>query len=245
MSGRTFFGSGGSSVFNSFVELLIPESGVLVTTLGSVREDPGVPAHAEADDDAANTPADEAAKLGRPRDPSRDAAILTATLDLLGEVSYDQVTVRAIARRSGTGLATIYRRWPTKEELVVDAVASFNEPPPEHDPGGDPTVAAIAMVTRFSDIMSGRRRELFPNLIGQVPINPALATALRAKVIEPRLELLADLLSTATGADPARARRSAELIPATLFFNILIMGRTVSDEDVRHAVDAALRAARD
>jgi AcrR family transcriptional regulator len=184
------------------------------------------------------------AKLGRPRDPSRDAAILTATVDLLGEVSYDQVTVKAIAQRSGVGLATIYRRWPTKEELVVDAVASFNVPAFDPAEDTDPEQATATLVRGLADVMQGAHREFFPNLIGQVAVNPELAAALRSKVIEPRLEFLAEQIRRTTGADPDRARQSAELVPAWLIFHIVIRGQEVDDTVVLDIIQTALRAAR-
>src|SRR5215203_1890707 len=63
---------------------------------------------------------------GRPRDPSRDGVIRAAILRLLGEVGYGALTMDAVASEAGVGKATIYRRWRTKEELVVDTVAELN-----------------------------------------------------------------------------------------------------------------------
>src|SRR3712207_1424429 len=60
---------------------------------------------------------------GRPRDPSRDEAIRAALLRLLGEVGYGGLTMDALAQEAGGGKATIYRRWGTKQGLVVDSIA--------------------------------------------------------------------------------------------------------------------------
>lgn len=189
--------------------------------------------------------AEDQVRLGRPRDPSRDAAILTATLDLLGEVGYERVTVRAIAQRSGTGLATIYRRWPTKEELVAGAVASLkNESLFDPAPGSDPYEVLIAAVTQFAGALHGDRPELVPNLIGQLSNNPALAEALRARVVLPRLEAVTALIAALPGVDPERAREAAELFPALLFFRKLVMDRTPTETDIRQLVELAIRSAR-
>src|SRR3712207_8885803 len=59
---------------------------------------------------------------GRPRDPSRDAAIKAALLRLLGEVGYGGLTMDAVAEQAGVGKATIYRRWPTKQQLIADSI---------------------------------------------------------------------------------------------------------------------------
>jgi AcrR family transcriptional regulator len=61
--------------------------------------------------------------LGRKRDPTRDAAILDAALDVLAEVGYERMTMAMVAARAAAGKATIYRRWPSKEALILDAVA--------------------------------------------------------------------------------------------------------------------------
>src|SRR3954452_9125622 len=63
---------------------------------------------------------------GRPRDDSRDAVILEATLDVLGEVGYDRLTIDAVAAKARASKATVYRRWPDKAALVVDAMQTLN-----------------------------------------------------------------------------------------------------------------------
>jgi AcrR family transcriptional regulator len=58
---------------------------------------------------------------GRPRSEEAHQAILDATLDLLVEVGFSSLTVEGVASRAGVGKATIYRRWPSKLPLVVEA----------------------------------------------------------------------------------------------------------------------------
>jgi AcrR family transcriptional regulator len=62
---------------------------------------------------------------GRPRDPSRDEAIRAALLRLLGEVGYGGFTIDALAQAAGVGKATIYRRWRTKQDLIVDSISDL------------------------------------------------------------------------------------------------------------------------
>jgi AcrR family transcriptional regulator len=183
---------------------------------------------------------------GRPRDPTRDEAILDATLELLGEVGYEQVTVRAIAQRAGVGLATLYRRWPTKEELVVDAIACMPEFPdmPGFDPGSDPVEGVVELVSGLLEVLQGPRRELIPTLIGQLPRNPVLADTMRDRVVLPRLAAVTEFLAAVPGVDPDRVRRAAELIPASLYFQVLVLGRRLDDRDARQAVETAVEVAR-
>ena len=67
---------------------------------------------------------DEPAAPGSGRGPARESAICDAALELLAEVGYDRMSMDAVAARARASKATIYRRWPGKRELVLDAVRS-------------------------------------------------------------------------------------------------------------------------
>jgi AcrR family transcriptional regulator len=183
-------------------------------------------------------------RRGRPRDPSRDTAILNATLDLLGEVGYEQITVRAIAQRAGAGLATLYRRWQTKEELVADAVASIQDLPAEPLPGTDPRETLVDLVNALINVMQGPRRGLIPNLLGQLPRNPALADTMRTRLILPRLTAMTAHLAAIPGVDPDLVKEAAGLLPASVFFHILLVGDRMTRSDAERVVETAVRAAR-
>jgi AcrR family transcriptional regulator len=64
---------------------------------------------------------------GRKRDHSRDGVILDATLAVLADQGYDGTTIDLVAGRAGMARATVYRRWPTKADLVVDAVSRMSQ----------------------------------------------------------------------------------------------------------------------
>src|SRR6186713_2049587 len=72
---------------------------------------------------AESATAEPALRPGRKRDHSRDPEILDAALAVLAETGYDGMTIDMVAARAKAGKATIYRRWPSKAELVIDAVA--------------------------------------------------------------------------------------------------------------------------
>ena len=68
---------------------------------------------------------------GRPRSARADEAIVEAVLELLAEGhTVDALSIEAVATRAGVGKATIYRRWPNKEALIVDAVVAMKGPVP-------------------------------------------------------------------------------------------------------------------
>src|SRR5213595_3500622 len=76
------------------------------------------------------------AVMGRPRDSSRDQAILDAALALLTEVGYEQLSIEAVAGRSGVAKTTIYRRYRDKAALVTAAVERRTPAKPPQ-PGGE------------------------------------------------------------------------------------------------------------
>lgn len=59
---------------------------------------------------------------GRPRDPRVDEAVLAAALEVLAEDGYARLTIEGVAQRAGVARTSVYRRWPTKASLVLDAV---------------------------------------------------------------------------------------------------------------------------
>src|SRR5215469_17564931 len=60
---------------------------------------------------------------GRPRSEQADQAILSAALDLFAESGPDALCIEQVAAKAGVGKATIYRRWPGKEDMLLDAIS--------------------------------------------------------------------------------------------------------------------------
>jgi AcrR family transcriptional regulator len=67
-------------------------------------------------------PTAHGARVGRPRDPKIDTAVLDATLAVLDESGYGHLTLEEVARHAGTTKPAIYRRWPTRQQLVLAAL---------------------------------------------------------------------------------------------------------------------------
>ena len=72
-------------------------------------------------DRISRTPSARQGRGGRPRDATRDAVIMSAALEVLAEHGYDRMTMDQVAKRAGAGKATLYRRWPSKADLVAQA----------------------------------------------------------------------------------------------------------------------------
>ncbi|GAA3702207.1 TetR/AcrR family transcriptional regulator [Arthrobacter ginkgonis] len=68
------------------------------------------------------------APRGRPADPSVEARALNAAVELYSEVGWNGFTMDAVASRAKVGKAALYRRWPTKQELLTNAIAGSKAP---------------------------------------------------------------------------------------------------------------------
>jgi AcrR family transcriptional regulator len=116
---------------------------------------------------------------GRPRDPSRDSVIRAAILRLLAEVGYGALTMDAVAAEAGVGKATIYRRWRTKHDLVVDTLSDINRaiavPPDTGSVEGDIRALMDLIATTVQSPAGAAIRSLLPAMQYQ----PALVDAFR------------------------------------------------------------------
>lgn len=124
-------------------------------------------------------------KLGRPRDPSRDAVLLDATLALLADGGYGALTMEAVAARAGVGKATLYRRWSSKEQLVVDALATLSEPQ-ERAAGAGVRDQLVGLLEAIRRKQGSRAGQIFPRLVSEAVDNPELMRRYREQVLEPR-----------------------------------------------------------
>ncbi|AWK11056.1 TetR family transcriptional regulator [Streptomyces spongiicola] len=140
--------------------------------------------------------APSARRRGRPRDAARDRALLDATLAVLVESGFGGLTTAAVATRAGVSTATLYRRWSSKEELVVAAAATCTEP---HEPPATGTLEGdLRVVLRDkAAAMTGEGGRLMRALVGEAAHNTALAQALTAAVLEPAYRRVADVVRSA------------------------------------------------
>ena len=111
---------------------------------------------------------------GRPRSEEAHQAILNATLELLVEVGFSALTVEGVASRAGVGKATIYRRWPSKLPLVVEAFGQL--PGFEDVDTGDLAEDLKKMLRGYLDVFNSTPLSaVLPSLAGERTHNPELS----------------------------------------------------------------------
>ncbi|GAA3999683.1 TetR/AcrR family transcriptional regulator [Streptomyces marokkonensis] len=136
--------------------------------------------------------------------PEREAELYEAVLDLLREVGYDALTMDAVAARTRSSKATLYRQWGGKAELVVKAVR-HNKPGEigEVDTGtlrGD----LHALIAHDDDCTMEQNSALMRGLAMALHQNPDLRQAFREQLIEPEMVALRGLLERAVDRDEIR-----------------------------------------
>jgi AcrR family transcriptional regulator len=136
-------------------------------------------------------------KPGRPRDASVDAAIIQSALEMLDEVGLKAVSMDGVAARAGVSKATIYRRWDSREDLLIDAVAGLVasvEVPETDDIRADLVTLLVRWRTFMSEMKGG---SIFPWLIGEVAAGTEVGRHYAEAVILPRRAMIAQVIGRA------------------------------------------------
>ncbi|MEQ8716136.1 MAG: TetR/AcrR family transcriptional regulator [Acidimicrobiales bacterium] len=189
--------------------------------------------------------ADTDTRRGRPLDPTRDVAIVDATIELFAEVGFDQLTMEAVARRASVGLSTIYRRWNSKSELVAAAIAALLVP--DDDAAQDPAPSYTDVLERLFETLGGAERPFYPGVISAMESDPEVAAVVRTHAIEPYRRALRRHVRDVLGdyADDETVRLLADLGPGLLIYRSLIVAEPLTRELVdlvRATFDVTLAA---
>ncbi len=196
---------------------------------------------------AAMTQLDTAPKLGRKRDLTRDPEILDATLDVLAETGYDGMTIDMVAARARAGKATVYRRWASKGELVIDAVACMKSADIDFDALPDTGTLRgdlVAMIKPHSIEDGAKKLNVMAGLVSLLSRQPELADAARAAVIEPRAKVNRIFLTRAIDRGEIPADVDVDLLAqlggAMAAYRTLMLGLPVDRAFVLSVIDGVI-----
>lgn len=173
----------------------------------------------------------------------REAELLAITLELLQEHGYDRLTVEAVAVRAKASKATMYRRWPSKADLVlaafIEGTRSASVPPQTGSLRGD-----LLEIGRSTCRQSREHMRTMRAVLNEMSHSPALQEAMRDKFVLQRKLVLEGVFAAAV----ARGEMAAsaindeifDLLPGYLVFRSLVSDRPPNDETVRVLVDDVL-----
>ncbi len=165
---------------------------------------------------------------GRPRSEAAEQAIIEATLDVFAEQGFEGVCVELVAARAGVGKATIYRRWPNKEELLLAALGSLKSPYPE--PAGvsvrDDLLAIVEVMC--ADKADPRKARRYALMLGEGEKYPRLMARYKAEVVEPRREMIRSVIRRGIETGELRPDTDVEIAMLTLTGAIMAQEKSVA-----------------
>lgn len=154
-------------------------------------------------------------------------ALHRAVQELLEEVGYRALTIEGVAVRAGVAKTSIYRRWPSKAEMVFDLMLHSSAELPAMDDRGSLTGDVEALSARVVALVAGNLgRSIFPGLIADAAADAALMQRFRATFVADGRDQIARVLERSVRrGDLADARAAADLqavlIGAALMFPLL------------------------
>lgn len=187
---------------------------------------------------------DETATRGRPRDPGRDVAILEATLALLVEIGYEQLSIESVATRAGVGKATIYRRYRDKAALVAAAVdnrAAGSPPAPGRVSLREALLTTVQWLARqIEEQEIGLLGAMFAGMRNDATLAREMRRILRRDQAAMTAQPLARGRELGEQLAPHASKLFAELAPALILHRLLLVGQPCHDHYLEHLVDDIL-----
>ncbi len=174
-------------------------------------------------------PGDSATRRGRPRSDRAHRAILDATRDLLVARGFSGLRLEHVAARAGVGKATIYRRWPTRQTLVLELLAELVAPYLATEATGDTREELLASVTNAQRAIT--ETDFGPVIracLSQIAIDPTLGDPFRAKVVAHRRAEIARVIERGIMRGDLRPDAdvdlATELLVGPIYFRLMFGG---------------------
>lgn len=183
---------------------------------------------------------------GRPRSEKARRAILGAAAELVLDKGLAAVSMDAVAARAEVSKATIYRWWPTKETLVLDALYHQWAAAPQPRDTGSLRGDLLSLLLPWARLARSRPYgRAIAALITQAQTDPAFAIQYRARFVEPRRDQARAIVRRAIDRDEIPADTKIEVALDLLYgpaYHRLLHGHApLSDQFVRDVIDTALR----
>ena len=186
----------------------------------------------------------------RRRGAALEDAIVQAAYDELSAVGYSAFTVEGVASRAKTGKSSIYRRWPTKQLLVLDALLLQLPTPADCGivpdiPDDVSTADALRNVARaMAGVMSSPAGQAMRAIKCEALVDPELARVIDDRFQGPRRAALLGLLERGVARGEVRADAAtpliADVLPAVVTHRIVFQGETLSDQALMDIMDQVM-----
>lgn len=185
---------------------------------------------------------------GRPRDPDVGEQVIDAAIGLISESGFDGLTMDEVARRAGVAKATVYRRFPSKVDLVVAACNAVVPYAPAFEGSGSLEADLVELVVTIARRLSANEGgRLMPAMVAAAASNDEVREALRRFAVS-RRSRLHDVLERAVTAGELRKDTDVDLLVDSLvgpvIYRHLVVGRPFEVGTARELVGQLLRGVR-
>jgi AcrR family transcriptional regulator len=178
---------------------------------------------------------------------------MEAAADLLIEGGLAAATIEAIAARACVSKVTIYKWWPTRGAVAIDAYFHRHRLTVTFEDTGDVAQGLTVHIEALADAFRGRAGEVMAELMGQAQSDAALAEVLRERWIQPRRELTAMVLRRAISRGQIRPDVDIEILMdqlyAPLYYRLIVrhqpLGKPLAATLVRTLLDGIRPHARE
>jgi len=154
---------------------------------------------------------------GRPRSEECRQRILAAARDLLEERGLRAMTMEAIAERAGTSKVTLYRWWPHKAVIVLDAMLAEVSPRSPHRESTSPVEALHTEMKSLCRVLHGRVGRLLVGVVAEGALDPEVGAAYREHWVKPRRDAARLLIERAIQDGTVKPETDPEVTLDALF----------------------------
>src|ERR1700730_6460955 len=182
-----------------------------------------------ATSDAGVAAIDPSPRRGRRLSTDRSDVILGTVLDLLKEVGYDQIRMQDVADRACVGLSTIYRRWPTKQD-VVRAALDCEKATAKFAVTGDARADVKSCLAEMAKSLTGEGAQTMLGFLATMRSDPEVGDVFRETLIVKLHDHLRGLLASELGDDFPDLDLRATAGPAILIHQAAVCARPVDSE---------------
>lgn len=185
----------------------------------------------------------------RPRiEGDREDEILDATVEVLAELGYDRLTMDAVASAAKASKATLYRRWTTKAELVVDAITRAKGcPAPDDNDTGSLRGDLIALSCGEGGFTSDRLMSVMAGLLTALHRDADLKKAFEEHFLAPRIAVTSQVYQRAVERGEIAADVDVQLLsvtlPAIIVHHAFVLGIQPTDELILRVIDNVIMPA--
>jgi AcrR family transcriptional regulator len=185
---------------------------------------------------------------GRPRSEKTRLAILESTADILLESGFAATTIESIAQRAGVSKVTIYKWWPSRGAVAIDAYFHRYRETIAFSDTGDVVTDLTAQILLMVKAFRGRAGEVMAELLGHAQSDPALAEMWRERWLQPRRDATTVVLRRAIDRGQIRSDVSLAVLMDELYgpvyYRLVVRHEPLSDAFAQELVANTLRGVR-